>query len=233
MSEFLTQEEKFNIFDFDIKKYDKILNRGLCRGMGTRGKNVCIEAAICQVLGLPHDDDPLCVEDNVRELKIDLNDCQWTSMKARAEGLHDLGLAQLGSKGVVDGTKFLKMVQNKIKKEVIPEIILDVFPEDKKLVAAAKLLKRRGGDIAARNVRESFNNYPYSYSGIATKMYQDMDCLYSTSSPRTYSILGIPAVASAVKGTDKYLIMCANVMLEVLKKMKSPGCKLLENKENS
>lgn len=43
-----------------VKRYDKVLTRGLCTGMGSRTGQMCIEAAVCYALGLNHDDDPGC-----------------------------------------------------------------------------------------------------------------------------------------------------------------------------
>src|SRR6516164_1788792 len=48
----------FDIKTFDVTKFDRILSAGLSSGLGERGGQVCIEAAICQTLGLPHGDDP-------------------------------------------------------------------------------------------------------------------------------------------------------------------------------
>jgi hypothetical protein len=61
--EFVQEEPKmtFNIKEFDIEKFDGILARGLSHGLGTRGESVCIEAAICETLGVEHGDDPGCV----------------------------------------------------------------------------------------------------------------------------------------------------------------------------
>ena len=102
----MTSESTFDISTFNVEEFDCILACGLSKGLGQRDNQVCIEAAICQTLGLPHSDDPGCVADTVRAFKIALNDSKWSSPKARAEGLRDLGLAQLGSKGVVGNVEF-------------------------------------------------------------------------------------------------------------------------------
>ena len=44
----------FDVKSFNITEFDRILACGLSKGMGERGKQVCIEAAICQVLGMDH-----------------------------------------------------------------------------------------------------------------------------------------------------------------------------------
>ncbi len=78
------------------------IDAGLVTGMGDPepGK-MCVEAAVCYALGLEHSDRPTCVSDALRTLKIQLNDEIWTSPASRAAGLRRLGLAQLGSKGVI------------------------------------------------------------------------------------------------------------------------------------
>jgi hypothetical protein len=58
----------FDVTKFDVTKFDTILARGLSHGLGKPGEQVCIEAAICETLGLSHGDDPQCVSDAVRAL---------------------------------------------------------------------------------------------------------------------------------------------------------------------
>jgi len=52
-----------------VNEYHRILDAGLSRGLGERGNPICIEAAICQTLGLPHGDDPGCVIEILIEMK--------------------------------------------------------------------------------------------------------------------------------------------------------------------
>lgn len=113
-----------NTFDFSliVPKFDGILSRGLCSGVGHRDGQMCIEAAICAVLDLPHGDDPKCVTPAVRSFKISLNDLNWSSAKSRAEGLRSLGIAQIGSKGVVDDAQFISRLTEKIIKQLIPHL---------------------------------------------------------------------------------------------------------------
>src|SRR6267143_4378421 len=88
-------------FDVVVPKLEGILARGLSLGLGTAGEQVCVEAAVCEALGLPHSDDPKCVAPDVRVFKIALNDSRrWLSPKSRAKGLHDLAIAQLGTKSM-------------------------------------------------------------------------------------------------------------------------------------
>src|ERR1700744_1742360 len=89
------------------KKVLSTIDAGLVRGVGNPiPGQMCVEAAVCYALDLPHGDDPGCVSQGLRNLKIALNDSTWSSDKARTKGLRRLGLAQLGSKGILDEKEF-------------------------------------------------------------------------------------------------------------------------------
>src|SRR5262245_13768697 len=89
-----------------IPKFDSILERGLCSGVGKRDGQMCIEAAICAAMDLPHGDNPSCVNPAVRSYKIALNDANWSTAEARANGLRAIGIAQIGSAWIVNGKEF-------------------------------------------------------------------------------------------------------------------------------
>ena len=73
------------------RKVLEVVDAGLVSGLGqpAPGK-MCVEAAVCFALGLPHDDDPKCVAPSLRSLKIRLNDAQWSSKEARAKVSYDV-----------------------------------------------------------------------------------------------------------------------------------------------
>ena len=116
-------------YDFKtiIPKFDAILKRGLCAGLGTPNGQVCIEAAIALAMGLPFSDAPTCVEKNIIVFKIALNDQSWSTEEARAKGLRNIGIAQIGSKDVVDGIVFQQLLTTKLIKTLIPDLFKKVF----------------------------------------------------------------------------------------------------------
>jgi len=147
----------FDITKFDVAAFDRILSCGLSQGLGEREKNVCIEAAICQVLGLPHGDDPGCVTESLRRFKIILNDSpKWPSPVARAAGLHDLGLAQLDSKEKISSVSFSAKIAEKTIKVLIPTLFRELFPTNKELLAAAKRCEDEGTADAAANAAAKY-----------------------------------------------------------------------------
>lgn len=88
----------------------RTVDKGLSSGLGTRKPGqMCVEAAVCYALGLPHGDEPPCVAPALRSLKIRLNDANWSSKTARARGLRRLAIAQLGSESL-DQVEFVKRV---------------------------------------------------------------------------------------------------------------------------
>lgn len=98
-----------------------LLTHGLVQGIGIQepGK-MCVEAAVCYALGLPHSDDPGCVSPPVRRLKIRLNDALWSSNMARADGLKRLALMQLGSKGALNDVEFVRRVVDVTIRRIVP-----------------------------------------------------------------------------------------------------------------
>src|SRR4051812_17912065 len=90
------------------RKVLKVVDAGLVGGLGVQEEGkMCIEAAVCFALGLPHGDNPPCVGENVRDFKISLNDCKWPSDRARTKGMRKLAIAQLGS-NEISQSKFLE-----------------------------------------------------------------------------------------------------------------------------
>src|SRR5690348_11285060 len=84
-----------------------VIDQGLVSGIGIPepGK-MCVEAAICYALDLPHGDNPKCVANAVRQLKISLNDKLWSTPAARAKGLRKLAILQLNTKNNIDEVEF-------------------------------------------------------------------------------------------------------------------------------
>lgn len=98
------------------QKVIDVVTPGLCNGLGdpTPGK-MCVEAAVNYACGLEHDDSPPCVGGSVRNFKINLNDGNWSSNKARAKGMIKIAIAQLGS--------------NKLNQDKFEELIVEEFTQ--------------------------------------------------------------------------------------------------------
>jgi hypothetical protein len=154
-----------------IPKFDAVLARGLCQGVGDRDGQMCIEAAICYALDLPHGDEPDCVTPEVRSYKIWLNDAPWSSPEARAAGLRDLGIAQIGSKGVVDGRAFTTALAEQTIRVLIPMLFREVFTQDtvahQRCRDAADRCEREGTRAAAAAAAAAYAAAAYAAAAYA------------------------------------------------------------------
>jgi len=226
----MPETQGFDVKTFDMEMYDQILSRGLSNGLGSREGTMCIEAAICTVLGMKHSDNPKCVAESVREFKIALNDKNWSSQKARAEGLYDLGLAQLGSLGVVNDKAFCTLLSTKIIKVLIPRLFKEIFPENEICLKAANKCELEGAAYAAYAAYAAANaaanaanaayatNAAYSAANAAYAAYAAANAAYAAYD-------ATKAVNAAA--VDTYLKLAASLALEVLIELKSPGVQLL------
>ncbi len=198
--------DNFDIKAFDVEKFDSILARGLSFGLGRQGDQVCIEAAICETLGLAHGDDPKCVAIAVRRFKIRLNDSKWSSPTARAKGLRDLGIAQLGSLGVVNDSVFTSLMAKKLIQQLIPTLFREIFPNKRELLEVADRCEREGSMGACR----------------------EADKLARAAAAAAAAANAAAAAADAKSmSRDKYLNLAAALALETLRELDSPGIKLL------
>src|SRR5207249_4356268 len=68
-----------------------VIDAGLVSGLGQpKPGKMCVEAAICYALGLPHSDNPGCVSKSIRSFKISLNDKEWSSNERSEEHTSEL-----------------------------------------------------------------------------------------------------------------------------------------------
>lgn len=82
-----------------VAKVLRLFGFGLPSGLGMGGEGgMCMQFVICHALGQGVTDQPSCVNDLVRSYGIWLNDCDWLSNQARANGLRRLAIAQLGTR---------------------------------------------------------------------------------------------------------------------------------------
>jgi hypothetical protein len=220
----------FEVSSFDVKEFDRILDCGLSHGLGERGGQVCIEAAICQVLNLPHGDDPGCVAASVRALKIRLNDSRWSSPKARAAGLRDLGLAQLGSKGTVDNKQFAMLLSERTIRVLLPTMIRDLFPANEKLIAAALVCEQEGTEQSARALQKAAYAAAAASSSAAyaAAAAASSSAAYAAAAASSSAAYAAAAADAAYAAADKYLRLEASIALEILRELKSPGVVLLD-----
>jgi len=182
---------------------------------------MCVEQVISYALGEEVNDETSCVGEQVRSFVTCLNDQEWSSNSARAEGMRELSIAQLGSKSLNQNEFRDKLLFSVITK-MLPAMFRDL-EEDK----WEKEIKSLEGTKDLKEAREA--------------AYVVRDAIYATADPAAsyatlYAIFSIHAVHAAyvaiyafdaTKTGDKYLCMIAHLAVQVLKEMKSPGCQFL------
>ena len=175
------------------------------------------QAALCWALGLPHGDDPGCVAAAVRSCKIALNDGPWSSPIARAKGMRDLGLAQLGSLGVVADVEFSAKLAEATIRRLLPALFRNLLKNFPDCLAAANRCEREGTVEAAGTA-----------AGVAARAAGEAARVAEWAAE--WAAASAAREAEAAAG-DKYLLLFAAIVLGILREMGSPGCALLPLRE--
>lgn len=196
-----------------------VVDAGLSSGVGKPVPGqMCVEAAVCYALGLPHGDDPQCVSRALRALKIRLNDSNWSSDQARAKGLRRLSVAQLGSRDILDDREFARRCAELAVRKAVPialraaaSIHHDSNHKAAMLDAAARCEKEgtRAAALHAKNVASSAEASAYASADASAYAYAS-------------------ASADRAKIRDKVLADFAEDVVQILIEMKAPGCQWLE-----
>jgi hypothetical protein len=223
------------------------VNAGLVSGLGEPipGK-MCVEAAVCYAMGLPHEDNPPCVSPALRRLKISLNDAGWSSELARAKGLRELALLQLGTDGVLDEVEFVKKVALLVINKYLPPILRKAklnqeadACEQAKDLDTARDAARTARD-AARTAHTSAAAYAYAHTSAATYAYAAAYAAAANAATYAASAAAARDAAYAVSivfviNNDKTLSLFAKDVAEILIDMKVPGVQwlsLIKNNSN-
>ena len=185
------------------------VDAGLVDGLGkpTPGA-MCVEAAVCYAMGLPHSDRPTCVGDAVRIFKIRINDALWSSDAARTEGLRRLAVAQLGSDSI-DQQEFVRIVTEQTIRQIVPRALRAKIgnpAHSEKLEAAARQCEKDGNREAALNAKSVARTYAYAYAAYAA------------------AYAGYAGVGGA---RDEVLATACTIALNALIELQSPGCQFL------
>jgi hypothetical protein len=208
-----------------VDKIDDILKHGLRKGKGNPiPGQLCVEAAICLALGEPHSDEPSCVGEKVREPKIALNDCDWSSNEARAIGMRDIAIAQLGSDTLNQDEFERKLVENQ-NKILLPYLVnkhLEKITDEKEVKQILDWAEEFGYTKEFRSKLKDYNKYNYYYYYYNYYYYYDYNYYCHNYYCHNdyynyYDYFG-----------DEFLLLIAQTILTTLKEMNSPGCKWLK-----
>ncbi len=210
-----------------VTKINKLLDEGLVCGLGNPipGK-MCVEALICYALDLPHGDEPNCVSPAIRSLKIRLNDSNWSSNKARAEGMRNLAILQLGTNNNFSDVDFTHKVAMFSCCEFLPFFLRDIDKEKKWFTEELE-----SGLRNAKTLEEAKNaaaNAAYA-ADAATDAADAADAAATATDAAAYAAYAAYAAANAAANAaaanadDKYLNLFAKGVERILIEMNVPG----------
>jgi len=210
------------------RKVLETVDAGLCKGKGEPVPgSMCVEAAVVYALGLPHSDDPKCVSRALRELKIRLNDSNWSSNQARAKGLRRLALIQLGTAGAIDDKEFARRVAELAIRKSVPLALRAAASIQKDahhanaLRDAALLCERDGDESSARKARAAAYAADDSAADSAASAAYAADAAAAAESAADSAADSAESAAYAAR--DKSLADFAEGIVQILIEMKSPG----------
>lgn len=216
----------------------QVVDKGLCDGVGEPiPGHMCVEAAVCYAMGEPHSDEPSCVGQAPRLVKISLNDMFWSSKKARAKGLRRVAIAQLGSTHIDDHDFCEKLARN---------LMVDILvPESKRLLNDSDL-SRDAKRAMLKVLKEMKNpNRPItSWFSLWLRLYNDHHVNIDDSSTVVLArMVEVKSVSPAeiidsmsywldekdntIKRMDERLTRIANAIEKTLKQCGSQGTKWL------
>jgi hypothetical protein len=224
-----------------VQKLLETVDQGLVAGLGRpRPGEMCVEAAVCYALGLPHGDSAPCVGDAVREFKIRLNDARWSSRQARVRGVRKLAVAHLGS-DQIDQEAFTRLVTERVIKRIVPLALRaaarthPLIEHRQVLEAAALRCDREGTRAAAQDAclvaraaaaaAAALEDLPAA----ATAAYavDAADAADPATAAHSAGCAYAAYSADAAARRDGVLHLVARIGLETLIELKSPGCEWL------
>ncbi len=196
-----------------VRKVVETVDAGLVSGVGKPiPGQMCVEAAVCFALGLPHGDNPECVAPTLRTLKIRLNDSAWSSDQARAKGLRKLAVLQLGTRDVLDEKEFMARVVEMTIRKIVPRALRSAAgmkgnkAHADRLEAAAKECETKGTKDAA----DAANAAAYAADAANAAAY------------------AAKAAAYADDDSDESLAFFAGEVAQILIEMAVPGIEWLD-----
>lgn len=205
----------------------EVVDAGLVNGLGVpEPGRMCVEAAVCFAMGLPHSDEPTCVGSAVRRFKIRLNDSRWSSDAARTNGMRKLAIAQLGS-DQISQQAFRDLVAEGCIRRVLPIALRAAASVNPKfadtLEIKAKHCETEGTKEAAKSASRVAGN-ARTYADTTAAAYAAAYA-YAAADNYAYAYTYVYGITDAAR--DNILNTVADIGLQALIQLNSPGCQYL------
>jgi hypothetical protein len=211
------------------EKVLSVVDAGLVFGLGKPVPgSMCVEAAVCYALGMAHDDDPRCVNKHIRSVKINLNDSEWSSDKARAKGLRKLSILQLGTKTAFNAERFANRIALMMVNDLLPLAYDSMVGFEKEAIVARKIKSVAAAktfivnspvyyedeDIDGKKVHENYDDVVYYARRTVDHVGSLNDCAQ--------------AVGNVIGDMDKALTVACDGIAKILIDMNVPGVAYLD-----
>jgi hypothetical protein len=200
--------------NFDRDRYERLCAAGMPSGMGTR-ESACVMAALNLACGGDLTDSAAspCVLPAARAFAVRLNEARWSSPTARASGMHDLGLALLGTADLDRATFVRRLAEGTIRR-VLPIALRAVG-----LVEHADRCEREGTADSAAYATYSTSAAPSAPAAYAAAAYAAAAYAAPASAARAYAA-SASAAAAAASAADYVLRVSATLATEILTEMR-------------
>lgn len=220
------QPEEIIITEKLIKKLIAVINKGLVYGMGDPVPGqMCVEAAVCYVLGYEHDDEPRCVHDDLGTFKIHVNDLRmWSSDKKRAAGLRRLAIMQLNTLGKLNWDVFSKAMSRWVIRNLPPLLVGE--GNEKLRKAAARCAKTPTWDNAVKFAAQFREANPEDRDEWWMGEFESF-CAFPTERFNEL-ILFLTMLPIERKAGERFLFDLCEASVQQLIKMKMPGSDYVE-----
>ena len=209
--------QKVEITKEIAQKVIETVDCGLSSGLGEPiPGQMCVEAAVCYAMGMPHGDEPSCVGSAVRSFKIRLNDSRWSDNAARAKGMRRVAVAQLGS-DTIDQQKFAKEVVLQTAKQILPIA----------LRAAGEAIPAHKAALEAASVAcEALTEFGQVFT-VAKAARAAADAAADAAYAAAYAAEAAANAAEAAEKRNNILSMAAEIGVQALIKLGSKGVQWL------
>jgi hypothetical protein len=198
-----TDMQTFEITPEFVTKLLSVIDAGLVTGVGqpVPGR-MCVEAAVCYTMNLPHGDEPTCVAPAIRSMKIALNDSAWGDNKSRAKGLRRLAVLQLGTKDNFDNVTFAKRLALATIKTILPIALSAAGLHEHSHACSIAINLPAAANAANAAARAAYGAYAaaraaYAADAAARAAYAAADAAYAAANAAAYAADAAARAANA------------------------------------
>ena len=214
---------------FDLVKYDALVARGMPPGLGDT-EHACVMACLNLACGgkLTDAAESPCVLPSAADFAVRLNDANWSSPTARASGMHDLGLALLGT-AAIDMVEFARRLAEGTIRRVLPIALravglkkeADRCEEEGTMESASAASY---ADAAAYAAAAAYAYYAASYAAASAKAAcrrrRDASAASASAFAAASDAASAASYAADASYADRVLSVSATIATEILTDMR-------------